>query len=352
MTKKIVFFNTNVEWGGGEKWHFTMANLLKDLGIQVHFITAVNSVLLQRAKDNELHVHPIKSSNLSFLHPSTRKQIKRILSTLNPDAVIFNSPRDLKLGAVIAKKAGVKKVIYRRGMPHPIKNTFLNRYIYQHIDIIIANSEEIKKQVIKNIPSLSSKVHIIYNGVEPHEKRMSEIQTPVRLGNLARLVDQKGHDMLIKVAKGLKENKFDFKLIIAGTGPNKELIQNWIDENKLGQHVELVGHQKAEEFFPQIDMFIFTSLFEGSANALVESLQYQIPAITFDISSMSEVVENNTVGKLIPPFDCEAMAREIMALASDSKRYQQYQNNCYYKVLMKFDIKEKSMQLLGLIYDN
>ena len=48
-----------------------------------------------------------------------------------------------------------------------------------------------------------------------------------------------------------------------------------------------------------IDVFVFPSYFEGSANAIVEAMYFGKPVVCFDVSSMPELVEDNENGYLV-----------------------------------------------------
>ena len=47
-----------------------------------------------------------------------------------------------------------------------------------------------------------------------------------------------------------------------------------------------------------IDVFVFPSHFEGSANAIVEAMYFSKPIVCFDVSSMPELVKNEENGYL------------------------------------------------------
>lgn len=346
---KVVFYNSNQVWGGGEKWHFEMAKALGHKGHDVSLITNPNSELKSKALKHGLSVNSIKTENFSFLNPFKLILLFFLLKKIKPDAIFLNLPSDVKICAPIAKLAGVKKIIYRRGMPNPIRNTFLNRFFYSKVDTIIANSEEINKTIIQNIKALSEKVIVIYNGVEPKKVELSPIHSPVRLGNLGRLVEQKGQIHLIKVAQILKNEGIKFTLEIAGKGPLESQLQALINENNLQKEVKLIGHVNADQFFQDLDIFLFTSHFEGSANALIEAHQYGVPAIAFDISSNSEVLQNNMTGHLVAPFNEKEMATKTIELINSPEFYKKFQHSSLEIIQEKFDYSQKVLEVEALL---
>ena len=238
-------------------------------------------------------------------------------------------------------------------MPHPIKKNYLNNLTYKNVDLFIANSIEIKKSIIQNYPEFESKVKIIYNGVDFRELTLKEVSSPITLGNLGRLVQQKGQIQLINLAKKLIEKSFNhFVIEIAGKGPLEEELNELIRKNELSEHIKMLGHIDADSFFRKIDLFIFTSYFEGSANALIESLQYSIPAITFNISSNPEVIQDGENGYLVSVDDTEQMANKIIELSGDPKRYHKMQEACHRILTQKFIYSDKIKEFEEIINES
>ena len=345
--KKVIFLNTNKVWGGGEKWHLEMAKALKNNGIDVLIITNLVSELADRAVELNIPCTRISISNLSFLNPFTKNKLRQLFSSYSNATLFLNLPSDVKVCAKIAKEFKIK-TIYRRGMPHPIKRNFLNILTYKNIDLFIANSIEIKKSIAKNFPEFSEKTKIIYNGVEDKVYPPKALNYPIRIGHIGRLVEQKGFDLLLHIASLLNESHFNFELIIAGKGPDEEKIKQLA--SLLGiKNVTFLGHIPAHDFFSQIDLLAFTSRFEGSANSLIESLQYGVPSICFDISSMPEIIEDGYNGYLIPPFNTKLFSQKIVDLTSDKKEFKKLQENCVSKLKSKFLYKDKIHEVLNLV---
>jgi len=354
--KKILFINSNKAWGGGEKWHHNMSLAISnsETKYEVSLLANHESELHYKLKQNKkIKTYSLNLSNISYLNPLKRFKAKQLLRRLKPDVIILNLPSDVKLFAPIAKKIGVEKVIYRRGMPHPIKKNYLNNLTYKNVDLFIANSIEIKKSIIQNYPEFESKVKIIYNGVDFRELTLKEVSSPIILGNLGRLVHQKGQIQLINLAKKLIEKSFNhFVIKIAGKGPLEEELNELIRKNELSEHIKMLGHIDTDSFFRKIDLFIFTSYFEGSANALIESLQYSIPAITFNISSNPEVIQDGENGYLVSVDDTEQMANKIIELSGDPKRYHKMQEACHKILTQKFIYSDKIKEFEEIINES
>lgn len=337
----ICFINTNKAWGGGEKWHYEMAKKLNQLGHNVTVITNTESELLNKIKTTSIQTKAFQIGKFSFLNPFTYKKIKNYLKQIKPHAVLLNLPSDVKTFSKPAFDLGVKKIIYRRGMNHPIKASIINKYIYRNIVTdIIANSEDVKTSIYKNIPELERKITVIFNGIrlDQIQSKISRISTKkILIGNLGRLVEQKGQKDLIKLAKILKEKRLDFHLYIAGEGHLREELEQKISTLGLKENITLLGMVNPEELFNKIDSFIFTSRFEGLSNALLEALQFRKPIICYDNASNSEVVIDQENGFLVPARNTQFLADKIIELHRSKVLFQKMQARGKETLIHKFD---------------
>lgn len=336
---EVCLVNTNKAWGGGEKWHYEAAVYLKSKGYKVKVIVAPESPLYSRLKKVKIETIPLCVGKISFLNFFKVLKVTKILQKNKFSALILNLPQDAKFFGLAGHFASINKIIYRRGMDHPIKPSLINKIIYKNfVTDFIANSREVKKSIYKYIPELKKKVHIIYNSVSLLESPPSKkLGKKIILGNLGRLVEQKGQIYLLQLAKELKKLSIDFEVKIAGSGPLEEELQAKIKEFGLENHVYLVGLVKPEDFLKTIDLFIFPSLFEGLSNALLEALLYQKPIIAFNTSSNYEIITHGYNGILVPKADITKLTKAVILLSKDSARFRMFQQNGLLMLKSKFN---------------
>jgi glycosyltransferase involved in cell wall biosynthesis len=348
---KVCFINTNIAWGGGEKWHYNRALMLKKSGYNVSFIVYPESKIHQRIKKLDFDIIPLKISKMSFLNPRKYNQIRKIFREKQFDTLILNLPQDVKTFAKAASRSFIKKIIYRSGMDHPIKPSLINKSIYpNYITHFIANSERVKESIHRYLPELKERITVIYNGVSLLEVPPLKVNSEkLIIGNLARLVEQKGQKYLIPLAKELKRLNLNFEIRIAGTGPLKETLQGLINENNLSSHIKLVGHREAYDFLRSIDFFVFPSLFEGLSNSLLEAQLFRKPTFAFNTSSNEEIISNERNGYIAKDFDTNLMAKQILSLWNNKQKQVQIQIACLEKLKKQFDQAKLDQQLIELI---
>lgn len=162
--------------------------------------------------------------------------------------------------------------------------------------VTIAVSNTVKNNIIKRYSLKKDKIKVIYNGVDLNyfktSKIISKIKDKLVLGSLGRLNQQKDYHFLIKALAKLK--RADIKLMIAGEGEERDSLNSLIKKLKLEDKITLVGFKKAKEFLEEIDVFIFSSLWEGLGIAILEAMAMEKAVILRDINTIREVVDINS----------------------------------------------------------
>ena len=348
---KVCLINTNKEWGGGEKWHYQAALKLKDAGHHVVVVADRNGPLAAALKDS-VRLLKIEIGNLTFLNPLISNKISTFFKLERFDAIIMNLPRDVKAFSKPAAKAGTKKIVYRRGMNHPIKASLVNRFFYKrYVTDIIANSEAVRRSIFQNIPELEAKITTIQNGVNTRVvwKHEPPRVDKILIGSLGRLVDQKGHIDLIKLGKFFLSKGIAFHIFIGGEGPSRKMLESEIANNSLDDHLTLMGKVKPQDFFQRIDYFVFPSRFEGLSNAMLEAAQHGKPIFCYDVASNSEIVEHGISGYLVEPFDFEKLGSHLIELHNNPELYADMQRAGQAILRDKFDEDKLFKKLENLL---
>ena len=90
---------------------------------------------------------------------------------------------------------------------------------------------------------------------------------------IGRLTKQKNFIFLIKCFSKLVKDHSDIKLVIIGTGEEKEKINHFIKANNLEQNIILLGYQKnVFKFLKNCKAFILSSLWEDPGFVLIEAM--------------------------------------------------------------------------------
>lgn len=346
----IILLNTEKTWGGGEKWFADMAGELLLNGYNIQVICQPGSELSKKLTTEAIPVQHIKINNLSFLNIVKILKLGLYFKHHKVRTVLMNLPSDVKTGGLAARMAGVPNIIYRRGSARAIKNSWLNRFLFKHvITRLIVNSLQTKETVLKNNPSLipNERISLVYNGI-----RFKEISSEYRnrdvfiIGNAGRLSPEKGQYKLLQLAQILKKSGLNFKIIIAGTGPLKEQLQQQITDNDLEDCVELAGFvADFDNFLHKLDIFVLSSEYEGFGYVMVEAMASRKPVIAFDIGTTSEIIVHEITGYIAAKNNVNIMADYVKHLYKNPAVVRQMGEQGRQVVLSKFSY-ERSFHIL------
>ena len=103
-------------------------------------------------------------------------------------------------------------------------------------------------------------------------KELGYTDKDIVIGNVGRMHFQKNQIFLIKIFEELLKLNPNYKLQIVGDGEDREKIENFIEERKLGDKVKLLGNRKdVNELYSEMDIYLFPSVFEGFGIVLLEA---------------------------------------------------------------------------------
>lgn len=214
-----------------------------------------------------------------------------------------------------------------RGLAVPVKNSPLNRYLLQKvITHPVPNSKDTRNMLLTHLSFLDeTQVPVIYRGInfEEWDKRAVEPANfreddEIIIGNVGRLVEQKGQQLLIEIAQKLKEKGLHFKLVIAGVGPLETALKQQVKKQQLEDYILFPGfYSNIRDFLAGIDLFVFPSLWEGFGNALVEAMYEKKPVVAFNRTSNPEIVTTSENGFLVDYPNLDEFAETILRLAKN-----------------------------------
>ena len=221
--------------------------------------------------------------------------IKNILKKEKIEILILNSPNDIKK----LRKLKCKKILVQHGSWEFYQETnFRNQpklieIIREYIEYYIFLSKYDQEKFVKELNLDINKTKVIRHCCEV-ELLEKEKPRNKRLIIIARLENnQKRLDLAIRAMKKLP----DFTLEIYGDGPDKEMLNNLIKQEKLESGVFLKGAtNKVKEKLDECSIFMMTSDHEGYPITSIEAMRRGLPIVlrnTFEAAQ--DIIENNGI---------------------------------------------------------
>ena len=246
-----------------------------------------------------------------------------------PDVIYAHFLYNISYATYLKKKYGIPLV----GIEHwselnktTLPNNILYRgnIAYNNADKIISVSESLKKQIYKHFHHDSIVVHNMV-GEEffiqsPMQDRNSDEVVFVSTGSL---IKRKGYDVLIKALITISSQLGFWKLNIVGDGPEREKLQQMIDEHHLNNNIKLLGRKNKLEIISLLhnsDVFLFPSRMENFSVAVLEALSAGLPVVATICGGIKECVDKKN-GLLVPVEDVDALASAILDIYKNLRNY-------------------------------
>lgn len=280
--RELLIFVPSIEDGGVEKNLFLIANYLSNNDIKTNVITAN----LDKEKRFDKKVNFI-SPDSNFLNKKNR--FYKTIFCFYLLFKFFIKKRDF---LILSFQANIYAIFFAwlfrldiitrsntapPGWSSNILKRLIFKIFFKYPKKIIVNSNDFKYQLDKEFNVRS---YCIYN---PFDKKIVKRKSLARVKinffnkknfnfiNIGRMTDQKDQIIILKAFNKIK-NILNFKLLILGKGKNKQLLQNYIQNNNLSNNIKIVEYKKNPyPFIKKADAFILSSKFEGLPNVLIES---------------------------------------------------------------------------------
>lgn len=116
---------------------------------------------------------------------------------------------------------------------------------------------------------------------------------------VGRLSDEKKPLLALQMAAAVLKTHPDCHFVMAGDGPQRDGVRDYVDRHRLGRNVHLLGTiDDPETLIAGSDIVLMTSEMEGYSLVLVEAQALGIPVVASDVGGNGEVVQDGRTGRL------------------------------------------------------
>ena len=230
---------------------------------------------------------------------------------------------------------------YGNDILRPQRYPFLRRVlrlILSNADTIVAISQNIKREIVR-LGLRPEKVIVIYPSVNSQwchpQIDSSAVVARHRLQGkrviltVARLVERKGIDMVIRAMPKVLEAIPDAVYLVIGTGPCRGKLERLVEELGSEERVIFGGYVPDDEmppYYGACDVFVLVSHtladkgeVEGFGIVYLEAGACGKPVVAGRGGGVEEAVENGVTGLLVDPLDVDEIADAIVRILKDEE---------------------------------
>jgi len=173
---------------------------------------------------------------------------------------------------------------------------------------------------------------------------------------VGRLVERKGVPILID-AFNIAQKSIPHNLVIVGDGPERPAIEDRIRKLNLGSRVKVTGWvsvPEKDEYYRRCSFFVLPAVYdkhgdtEGLGVVMLEAMAFSKPVVASRLGGITDVVEDGENGMLVPTGDVPALARALVAMASDERARHRMGKNAKITVDEKFNWDKITRRLVRL----
>lgn len=139
---------------------------------------------------------------------------------------------------------------------------------------------------------------------------------------VGRLSEVKGVEHLLKALNGLSKSGKKFNAIIAGDGPLRQSLEQYVRTNKLSSNVKFIGwisQDNLNEYYNLADVFVGPSLSEAQGLVFVEALAAGTPVVATKVGGIVDIVHDGENGLLVSPASADELETALGRLIEDRK---------------------------------
>ncbi|MBK7666504.1 MAG: glycosyltransferase family 4 protein [Sphingobacteriaceae bacterium] len=278
--------------------------------------------------------HKRKTSMLSAIF-----KLRSLFKKLKPDIVHSHLFDDTLPALIAAKLTGVKlRFVTKQDTyfhwlyaPGIVKFDRLNNSLATHI---IAVSGECKQFILEKEKAESQKVSLIHHGI--HLDKLSKVNETIKkelihqyglndkivIGTIARLIDWKGHEIILEVAERIVKHYPNVVFLFIGQGDLKSKIENIAAEKGISKNIILTGwvdRDRIPSTYGIMDIYLHAARYEPFGFVIAEAMLNAVPVLSTKTGAALDAIKHKENGYLVEYNDVKGFTDGIDFLLQNDK---------------------------------
>ena len=326
---RVLHLTTHLNIGGITTYIYRLIKPFRELDIETFVLSSGGEYERDfQGRGAQVFTLPIRTkkevSPKVYLNLS---KLKKIVKDNHIDLIHAHTRVTQVMARWIQKKTSVPVVTTCHGY---YKRRLGRRLMPAWGDATIAISEGVGEQLKKVFKVSEDQIHIVHNGVDLEEldedfAKQNGVEAkqsygfsasdPV-LGIISRIVEDKGHEYLIRAGKQMLQDFPNLRILIVGDGRHRPNLEKLAQELKISENVHFTGNVKnVTKPLAAMDVFSLPATWrEGFGLSIVEAMACRKPVVVSNIWALNTLIQNGVTGYLIEPKQAEPLAAALTKL--------------------------------------
>ena len=223
----------------------------------------------------------------------------------------------------------------------------LVKFSIESSDGVTAVSRFLKEKSITNY-NIDKDIEVIYNFVDTKlfkPGKNTQLRQSIAPNKEKVLVHTSNFRPVKRVCDTIKilsmvKKEMPAKLLLVGDGPDRSDCERLVRDLGLHDDVIFLGNQDGlEELLTVADIFLMPSQSESFGLSALEAMSCGLPVVSSSVGGLPELVSHNKTGFIAEFGDINRMAKYVLDLLTNEKKYKKFSKNAREKAVTSFDKK-------------
>jgi glycosyltransferase involved in cell wall biosynthesis len=318
----VVHLTWHLDVGGGELFLRDLAQELRRRNVAQHICTIGPRGPL--ADEIEAIGVPVTAfGKTSKLGAVVVARLAHHLRRLGPSIVHTHGEAGIFWGLPAARLAGLPAIslVYQNYRETTAKMEAM-RWLLRWPESVVVGTKDIGRFMCEDLGVPATRIRTIPCGIVPDSfqrlDRTAAVGTPT-IVTVGRLVERKGHRVLIDALRIVRTRYPRAQLIIVGDGPGRSALDAAVAAADLNGAVAFAGTvYPTHRVLAVADLFVFPSIIEPQGLALLEAYAAGVPVVASRCGGIPDMLEDEVDGLLARPDDATDLAAVILRMLDDA----------------------------------
>ncbi len=253
------------------------------------------------------------------------------------------------LSRMMTRQVKLVHTLHYGNYPYTVRRRHvMEKMAVRMVDHLVAVGRE-QGRVVQSIYGLpDSRLDVVWNGIKPLTPTPdSSFRSRVGaddhrlIGTIAKLIEQKGLDDLMTVARRCKDAGHRMKFVIVGDGPLRADLERRRRELGVEDVVHLTGwiHDAVRHVLPTFDVFFQPSRWEAMSIVILEAMTCSKAIVATRVGDNPHVLQHGVNGLLVDSGDIDSMVDALTRLKDPNNRAALGQN-ALARFMEKFTVEQ------------